>query len=133
MKGRLFMKNIRRFNRTISTIMSVTKAFVGTALAILGDQGKIDLQKPVEYYLPELKGSGWAGTQLRDVADMRSGMEGSETGNDAYRNPAHKEFQLEATLGWQPRTAPDLPESVRRGDVLAFLGTLKREHKPGEA
>ncbi len=113
-------------------IMSVTKAFVGTALAILGDQGKIDLQKPVEYYLPELKGSGWAGTQLRDVADMRSGMEGSETGNDAYRNPAHKEFQLEATLGWQPRTAPDLPESVRRGDVLAFLGTLKREHKPGE-
>ncbi len=114
-------------------IMSVTKAFVGTALAILEDQGKIDLQKPVEYYLPELKGSGWAGTQLRDVADMRSGMEGSETGNDAYRNPAHKEFQLEATLGWQPRTAPDLPESVRRGDVLAFLGMLKREHKPSEA
>jgi CubicO group peptidase (beta-lactamase class C family) len=114
-------------------IMSVTKAFVGTALAILEDQGKIDLQKPVESYLPELKGSGWAGTQLRDVADMRSGMEGSETSNDAYRNPAHKEFQLEATLGWQLRTAPDLPESVRRGDVLAFLGTLKREHKPGEA
>jgi CubicO group peptidase (beta-lactamase class C family) len=113
-------------------MMSVTKAFVGTALAILEDEGKIDLEKPAENYLPELKGSGWAGTRLRDIADMRSGMEGSETGNDAYRNPAHKEFQLEAALGWQPRTAPQLPETVKRGDVLAFLGTLKREHKPGE-
>jgi CubicO group peptidase (beta-lactamase class C family) len=113
-------------------MMSVTKAFVGTALAILEDEGKIDLRKPVENYLPELKGSDWAGIELRDVADMRSGMEGSETSNDAYRNPKHKEFQLEAALGWQPRTAPNLPESVRRGDVLAFLGALKREHKPGE-
>src|SRR6266481_4553617 len=113
-------------------IMSVTKAFVGTALAILQDQGKIDLQKPVEYYLPELKGSGWAGTQLRDVADMRSGMEGSETSNDAYRNPKSKGFQLEATLGWQPRTAANLPEAVRRGDLLGFLATLRREHTPGE-
>jgi CubicO group peptidase (beta-lactamase class C family) len=86
----------------------------------------------VEDYLPALKGSDWAGTQLRDIADMRSGMEGSETSNDAYRDPKHKEFQLEAALGWQPRTAPGLPESVRRGDVLAFLGTLKREYKPGE-
>jgi CubicO group peptidase (beta-lactamase class C family) len=68
-------------------MMSVTKAFVGTALAILEDEGKIDLRKPVEDYLPELKGSDWAGIQLRDVADMRSGIEGSETSNDAYRNP----------------------------------------------
>src|SRR6266568_667819 len=113
-------------------IYSVTKAFVLTTLAILEDQGQVDLQKPVENFLPELKGSAWAGIRLRDIADMRSGTEGNESSNDAYRNPAHKQFQLEATLGWQPRTAPNLPEAVRRGDLLAFLGTLKREHKPGE-
>ena len=67
----------------IHIIMSVTKAFVLTALAILEDQGKIDLGKPVENYLPELKGSDWAGTRLRDLVDMRSGMEGVEEGNDA--------------------------------------------------
>jgi len=44
--------------------------------------------------LPELKGSDWADTRLRDLVDMRSGMEGAETSNDAYRNPKHKEFQL---------------------------------------
>ena len=113
-------------------IMSVTKAVVLAALAILDDQGKIDLEKPVENFLPELKGSDWAGTRLRDLVDMRSGMEGSETSNDAYRNPAHKQFQLEATLGWQLRTAPKLPEAARSGDLLAFLRTIKRERPAGE-
>ncbi|PYJ03893.1 MAG: hypothetical protein DME95_09690 [Verrucomicrobia bacterium] len=113
-------------------IMSVTKAVVLAALAILEDQGKIDLEKPVENFLPELKGSDWAGTRLRDLVDMRSGMEGSETSNDAYRNPAHKQFQLEATLGWQLRTAPKLPEAARSGDLLAFLRTIKRERPAGE-
>ncbi|PYL60653.1 MAG: hypothetical protein DMF24_09450, partial [Verrucomicrobia bacterium] len=74
-------------------IMSVTKAVVLAALVILEDQGKIDLEKPVENFLPELKGSDWAGTRLRDLVDMRSGMEGVETSNDAYRNPKHKQFQ----------------------------------------
>jgi CubicO group peptidase (beta-lactamase class C family) len=113
-------------------MMSVSKALVNTVLAILEEQGKIDLQKPVESFVPELKGSDWAGTHLRDIADMRSGMEGSEMGNDAYRNPAHKQFQLEATLGWQLRTAPGLPEPARSGDLVAFLRTLKRESKAGE-
>src|SRR4029077_18085237 len=69
----------------VHLIFSVTKAFVATALAILEDEGKIDLQKPVEYFLPELKESAWAGIRLRDVADMRSGIEGDESSPDAYR------------------------------------------------
>ena len=113
-------------------IYSVTKAFVLTTFAILEGEGKIDPQRPLQDFLPESKGSGWAGIRLCDVADMRSGIEGNETSNDAYRNPAHKQFQLEATLGWQPRTLPNLPEAVQSGDLLAFLSTLKREHKPGE-
>jgi hypothetical protein len=59
-------------------------------------------------------------------------MEGSETSNDAYRNPRHKQFQLEATLGWQPRTAPELPEAARHGDLLAFFRTIKRERPAGQ-
>ena len=113
-------------------MFSVSKVFVTTALAILEDLGTIDLRKPVESYLPQLKASAWAGTRLRDIADMASGMEGSETGNEAYRDPAHKQFQLEATLGWQPRTASNLPAAVRQGDLPGFLGTIKRARKPGE-
>src|SRR5215469_3391807 len=113
-------------------MMSVGKVFVSTALALLEEQGRIDLQASIERYLPELKGSGWEGISLRDVADMRSGMEGAETSNDAYRNPAHKEYQLEATLGWEPTTAANLPDAVQIGDLLGFLATLRREHTPGE-
>jgi hypothetical protein len=116
----------------IHLMMSVTKAVVLTALAVLEDQGKIDIDKPIENFLPELKGSDWSGTRLRDLVDMRSGMEGSETGNDAYRDPAHKQFQLEATLGWQSRTARELPDAARRGDLFGMLRTIKRERKAGE-
>jgi CubicO group peptidase (beta-lactamase class C family) len=116
----------------IHLMFSITKAVVLTALAILEDQGKIDLAKPVEQYLPELKGSDWAGIRLRDLVDMRSGMEGVEDSNDAYRNPKHKEFQVEATLGWLPRTAPELPEAARHGDLFGMLRTIKRERKAGE-
>jgi len=59
-------------------------------------------------------------------------MEGAETSIDAYRNPAHKQFQLEATLGWQPRTAPQLPEAARRGDLFGMLRTIKRERPAGD-
>jgi hypothetical protein len=59
-------------------------------------------------------------------------MEGAETSPDAYRNPRHKQFQLEATLGWQSRTAAELPEAARRGDLLAFFRTIKRERPAGQ-
>jgi CubicO group peptidase (beta-lactamase class C family) len=111
---------------------SVTKAFVGTALGILENEGRIDLTKPVEQYLPEFAGTAWAGTRVRDIADMASGMEGVEDSPDAYTDPAQKQFQLEAALGWQPLPS-SLPASVRSGDVYEFLKTFKRVAKPGEA
>lgn len=111
---------------------SVTKAFVGTALGILENEGRIDLAKPVEQYLPEFAGTAWAGTHVRDIADMASGMEGLEDSPAAYTDPAQKQFQLEAALGWQPLPS-SLPASARSGDVYEFLKTFKRIGKPGEA
>ncbi len=113
-------------------LMSISKAIVLTSLAILEDRGKVDIEKSVESYLPELKDSDWAKTKLRDLVDMRSGMEGAEESSDAYRNPKHKQFQLEATLGWQPRTASELPEAARRGDLFGMLRTIKREIPAGQ-
>jgi CubicO group peptidase (beta-lactamase class C family) len=93
-------------------VFSVTKAFVGTALGILEMEGKIDSNKPIEQYLPRLNGSAWAGTRVRDIADMASGMEGVEDSFAAYSDPNHKHYQFEASLGWQP-LSPDMPETVR--------------------
>jgi CubicO group peptidase (beta-lactamase class C family) len=113
-------------------VFSVTKAFVGTALGILETQGKIDMDKPIEQYLPELTSSAWAGTHVRDIADMASGMEGVEDSPAAYSDPNHKHYQFEASLGWQLLTTA-MPESVRSYETYDFLKTLKRVAKAGEA
>ena len=52
------------------------------------------------------------------VQQFEQALKLDPTSDDAYRNPNHKQFQLEATLGWQPRTATELPEAARRGDLV---------------
>ena len=113
-------------------LFSVTKAFVGTALGILETQGKIDMDKPIEQYLPELANSAWAGTHVRDVADMASGMDGAEDSLAAYNDANHKHYQLEASLGWQPLTSA-MPDSARSYETYEFLKTFHRVRKAGEA
>jgi CubicO group peptidase (beta-lactamase class C family) len=111
---------------------SVTKAFVGTALGILEAQGAIDIDKPVEQYVPALANSAWAGTRIRDIADMASGMEGVEDSLEAYSDPRNRHYQLEASLGWQPVTDA-MPQSVRSYETYDFLKSYKRLRKAGEA
>jgi CubicO group peptidase (beta-lactamase class C family) len=110
---------------------SVTKAFVGTVLGRLEDEKRVDLDQAVERYLPEFAGTAWAGTHVRDIGDMASGMEGVEDSPAAYTDPEQKQFQMEAALGWQPLTDA-LPASVRSGEVYDFVRTFKRIGKPGE-
>jgi CubicO group peptidase (beta-lactamase class C family) len=108
---------------------SVTKAFVGTLVALLEGEGRLDLSQPVTRYLPELAGTVWADIRLRDVADMASGIDGKEDA-DAYTNPAHKIYRMEAALGWQPRRE-DMPAPVREGDAYGYIRTMGRGREPG--
>lgn len=112
-------------------MFSVTKAFVGTELGILEHRGRIDLSKPVEAYLPEFAGSAWAGTSVRDAADMASGMEGAEDSAAAYMDPKHRQYQMEASLGWRLPT-PEMPTVVDAADTYGLLREFRRVQKPGE-
>jgi CubicO group peptidase (beta-lactamase class C family) len=111
---------------------SVSKVFVGTLIGVLEDRKVIDLKKSVDFYLPELAGTAWAGTSVRDVADMTSGMEGVEDSADAYTNPQNKHFLLEASMGWQPKSK-DMPDSVLKSDPYRWLAGFKRLHPPGQS
>src|SRR5436305_973107 len=73
--------------------------------------------------------SHWVYTHISDVFPTATIH---RTGSDAYRDPAHKQFQLEATLGWQPRGAPQIPDVAKRGDLFGLLGACKRVSPPGE-
>ena len=69
---------------------SVSKSLTGLTAAILAAEGKIDLQKPVTYYLPELKGSAWDGVIIQKVMNMEVNLQYDE----AYNNPKSDAYKF---------------------------------------
>ncbi|SIS16710.1 serine hydrolase domain-containing protein [Williamsia sterculiae] len=58
---------------------SMTKSFVSTLVGIARDQGRIrSLDDPIDRYVPELRGTAWRGTAIRNILEMRSGIEWDE-------------------------------------------------------
>lgn len=58
--------------------MSVTKSFVGTLAEALIAEGKLDDSRTIASYVPELASSGFGDATLRQVMDMRTGLQYSE-------------------------------------------------------
>ncbi|GEA49881.1 hypothetical protein VIN01S_06850 [Vibrio inusitatus NBRC 102082] len=84
---------------------SVSKSAVGTLVGILEAEGKVDITKNIETYLPELKGSGWEGITVSSILEMASGMNGLEADDpEAYTN-MHSPYALyESSLGFTGKT-----------------------------
>ena len=62
---------------------SVSKTLVSTAVAILEDRGRIDVDKPIDSYLETLSGTAWEGIRVIDILDMTSGIDCPEVHEDA--------------------------------------------------
>lgn len=58
-------------------IASVTRNFVASVVAILLERKQLDMDTAAEQYMPELKGTGYAGATVRQLLDMRSGVTSS--------------------------------------------------------
>lgn len=99
---------------------SVTKVLTSTALAALDEQGRLDMSDPIERYLPELSDSAWAGTSLRDIANMASGIDCLDA--DGYQESTTCIYRLEESLGI---TAP----TGRNPDFAQQLTAMQR-HRP---
>jgi CubicO group peptidase (beta-lactamase class C family) len=59
--------------------MSVAKTTASLVVRLLAEEGKIDVENPVETYMPALRDTEWAGTRVIDILDMASGMDIVET------------------------------------------------------
>jgi CubicO group peptidase (beta-lactamase class C family) len=106
---------------TLHLLMSVSKSIVGILVGALVGEGGINVEEQVTTYVPELAQSGYRGATVRQLLDMRSGIEFSED----YLDPDSGVRQLEQAVGWAPRRSPDVPPTLR-----GFLVTLRlaREH-----
>ncbi len=93
---------------------SVSKSFVGSLVGVLEARGLVELDRPVEHYVPELATCGYKGATLRQVLDMRSGIGFVED----YVDPDCDIAVLERVAGWKPRRPGEV------GDTYDLILTL---------
>jgi CubicO group peptidase (beta-lactamase class C family) len=77
-------------------LMSATKSVTGLICGVLADQGRIDLEARVAEAFPPAAASAWGDATLRQLLDMRTGVEMAPADLQAYADAA----------GWDP-IAPD--------------------------
>ena len=99
---------------------SISKSVVGLLAGKLEQDGLIDFDKPVSYYVPELSKSGWGTDSLRLVLDMKDGSDYSEDYPDFTTT-----FRIQdCAIGWTD--ADYCPEKIENG-LYSFLPTIGRK------
>jgi len=81
---------------------SSSKVTGSTVIALLEHEGKVDVQKPVSYYLTELKGSVWDTVKVVEALDMATGLNGTEHDEptpDSRTNPKQVWYQWAVSIG----------------------------------
>lgn len=104
-QGRIVME--RYFNgmqpHTLHLSQSVAKSFVCVVAGALTGQGVVDVDAPLESFIPELAGCGYAGATLRHVMDMQTGVQFIED----YLDPNSHVAIIDRVGGWKPRRDDD--------------------------
>ena len=81
---------------------SCSKVVPGTMVELLALEGRIDLDKPVSDYVPELKGSDWDKVTVEQTLDMATGLDSTEheePNDDARTNPERGWYKWAVSLG----------------------------------
>lgn len=96
-------------------LMSISKSVVGCVVGNLVERGLLSPSHLVTEHVPELEQSGYRGASLRDILDMRSGVEFSED----YTDLTAEVRVIEQAIGWRPASDRRVPRSM-----YAYLTTL---------
>ena len=99
------------------TIMSITKLFLNLFIGELLEQGAVELDKTIGFYLPNI-GSGYAEASVQDVLNMNVINSFSED----YTDPYSSSFLQESVGGW--RLSDELGENQ---NLEEFLNAIKAD------
>ncbi len=110
---------------TIFQIMSMTKNFTGVAAMMLVEQGKLDLRRPISYYLPEFK----------DIAVDEKLPNGSVTTHPPKTPPTVWEL-MDHTSGLEPDAVgniSDIKQTMRLSlqDAVTAYARQNLKYEPG--
>lgn len=105
-------------------VWSVAKVLPATVIRIMEERGEIDVRRPIEAYLPEVSKSSLAGTSVRDILDMATGLDCADEYED--RDSCYYRYSMAIGDGFRTADAPDNP--------YGFVASLKasRHAPPGE-
>jgi CubicO group peptidase (beta-lactamase class C family) len=78
------------------SVQSITKTTMNLVVGLLVEGGKVDLDRKVNHYLPDI-GSGYAAATVQDVLDMNVANDYSED----YSDPFASVFLHETAMGWR--------------------------------
>lgn len=96
-------------------MFSVSKSFVSALVGIALDEGKFDsIEDPITKYLPELTGTGYDGTRIKDILQMSSGV----FFNEDYSDPLSDVNKMGLTV-------------ATGGSLDEFATGLERKWQPG--
>jgi CubicO group peptidase (beta-lactamase class C family) len=90
---------------------SVTKVLVSAVVSILEDRGEVEIDNPIETYIPELSGSSYAGITVRNILDMATGVDCREE----YYDTSACFYRLMQTTGeahWNEKSADNPYEYI---------------------
>lgn len=102
-------------------LMSVSKSMLGLLVGILADKGVLNLEAPVQEYVPELRGSAFFGASVRQLLDMRSGLDFDED----YLATSGPIIAYRKATNWNP-----LEPGETATDLRSFLPTLTATSGP---
>jgi len=114
---------------------SATKSLVSTALGILVDQGKIDLQASPADYIEELKGSGFERTTIQNVLNHSSAVDFKENYTDINADFL-KHYAPALNMGYVPGGRDAQPKTSEIYGVHDFLRRFVKDDsqlEPGKA
>lgn len=106
--------------------MSISKTTASLVVRMLAEEGKIDVEKPIDTYLPAFRDTQWRGTKVIDVLDMASGM-------DIVENQANRENPRSIIARYNHAT---VGEPNADGKVESQLEVIRSAHRlgpPGQA
>lgn len=101
-------------------LMSVSKSLTGTVAGILINDGRLNPDKKVVEYIPELKNSpGFADATVQEVLDMTTSIVFSED----YDDPEAEIASHEQATAWRGRTP------IAKKGLYSFAQTIKKDQR----